>query len=147
MTFEIKLILLIKPFYYTTKKSRQRFKYHENEKSFWGEIFIIFKGLQLPKIWSESAPLILTFEIVILHLPEFSIAFSRKRGLVMSFIFIFIFIHYAILPFRCCQALWTKCLRKWMWMKIVMLLVHLVGCWPMILRTCLTRRGEGRSGY
>ena len=32
--FEIDLILLIKVFLYMTKKSRQKFKYFENEKSF-----------------------------------------------------------------------------------------------------------------
>ena len=32
--FEINLIFLIKPFSYMTKKSRQKFKYLENEKSF-----------------------------------------------------------------------------------------------------------------
>ena len=32
--FEINLIFLIKPFLYMTKKSRQKFKYHENKKSF-----------------------------------------------------------------------------------------------------------------
>ena len=36
--FEIELIFLIKSFCYMTKKSRQKFKYLENEKSFWGEI-------------------------------------------------------------------------------------------------------------
>ena len=46
--FEINLIFLIKPFSYMTKKSRQKFKYFENEKSFWGEkkaLVIFFKGL------------------------------------------------------------------------------------------------------
>ena len=32
--FEINFILLIKPFFYMTKKSRQKFKYLVNEKSF-----------------------------------------------------------------------------------------------------------------
>ena len=40
--FEINLIFLIKAFCYVTKKSRQKFKYFENEKSFWGEIKNIF---------------------------------------------------------------------------------------------------------
>ena len=31
--FEIEFILLIKPFFYMTKKSIQKFKYLENEKS------------------------------------------------------------------------------------------------------------------
>ena len=38
VNFEINLIFLIKP----TKKSRQKCKYHENEKSFKGEIKTIF---------------------------------------------------------------------------------------------------------
>ena len=40
--FEINLIFLIKLFWYMTKKPRQKLKYHENEKSFWGEIKSIF---------------------------------------------------------------------------------------------------------
>ena len=35
---EINLIFLIKPFCYKTKKSRQKLKYLENKKSFWGEL-------------------------------------------------------------------------------------------------------------
>ena len=38
--FEINLIFLTKPFRYMTKKSRQKLKYLENEKSFWGDISI-----------------------------------------------------------------------------------------------------------
>ena len=34
MDFEINLIFLIKPLSYMTKKSRQKFKYLENEKMF-----------------------------------------------------------------------------------------------------------------
>ena len=34
MTFEINLIFLIKPILYMNKKSKQKFKYFENEKSF-----------------------------------------------------------------------------------------------------------------
>ena len=34
INFEINLIFLTKPFFYMTKKSRQRFKYLENKKSF-----------------------------------------------------------------------------------------------------------------
>ena len=52
INFEISLIFLIKPFCYTTKKSRQKLKYLENEKSFWGEIksiFHHFKGLSAAK--------------------------------------------------------------------------------------------------
>ena len=40
--FEINLIFLIKPFWYMTKKSRQKLKYLENGKSFWSEIKSIF---------------------------------------------------------------------------------------------------------
>ena len=50
MNFEINLIFLIKPFFYMTKKSRQKFKYLENGKSFQDEIksiFIILKGLSM----------------------------------------------------------------------------------------------------
>ena len=36
INFEINLIFLIKPFFYMTKKSRQKFKYFENGKSFLG---------------------------------------------------------------------------------------------------------------
>ena len=35
-------IFLIKSFWYVTKKSQQKLKYFENEKSFWGEIKSIF---------------------------------------------------------------------------------------------------------
>ena len=37
-----KICFLIKPFWYMTKNSRQKFKYLESEKSFWGEIESIF---------------------------------------------------------------------------------------------------------
>ena len=40
--FEINHIFLIKPFRYMTRKSRQKLKYLEKEKSFWGEIKSIF---------------------------------------------------------------------------------------------------------
>ena len=39
---EVNLVFLIKPLCYMTKKPRQKFKYLENEKSFWGEIKSIF---------------------------------------------------------------------------------------------------------
>ena len=42
INFEINLIFLIKPFSYMTKKSREKFKYLANEKSFQGEIECIF---------------------------------------------------------------------------------------------------------
>ena len=38
MKFEINIIFLIKPFFNMTNKSRQKFKYLENEKSFQDEI-------------------------------------------------------------------------------------------------------------
>ena len=34
INFEINLVFLIKPFFYMTKKLKQKFKYLENEKSF-----------------------------------------------------------------------------------------------------------------
>ena len=40
--FEINLIFQIKPFFYKTKTSRQKFKYLKNEKRFQGEIKSIF---------------------------------------------------------------------------------------------------------
>ena len=51
--FEINLIFLIKPFFYMTKKSRQKFKYLVNKKNFWGEIRSIFYIFQLAKIVSD----------------------------------------------------------------------------------------------
>ena len=42
MKFEINLIFLIKLFYYMMKKSRQKFKYLENKKTFWGDIESLF---------------------------------------------------------------------------------------------------------
>ena len=45
--FEINLIFLIRPFSYTTKKSRRKLKYLENEKSFYGEIKSIFHICQM----------------------------------------------------------------------------------------------------
>ena len=42
--FEVNLIFLIKPFWYTTKKSRQKLRrYLENKKSIWGETKSIFR--------------------------------------------------------------------------------------------------------
>ena len=43
INFEINLIFLFKPFSYMTKKSRQKFKYLDNEKSFQGEVKSIFQ--------------------------------------------------------------------------------------------------------
>ena len=61
--FEINLIFLIKPFSYITIKSRQKFKYLENEKNFYGEIksiFNLFKRLSDAKncLRPQSAPLL-----------------------------------------------------------------------------------------
>ena len=42
INFEINLTFLIKLFFYITKKSRHKFKYLQNEKSFSGEIKSIF---------------------------------------------------------------------------------------------------------
>ena len=42
INFKINLIVLIKPFFYMTEKSRQKFIYLENEKSFEGEMKNIF---------------------------------------------------------------------------------------------------------
>ena len=44
--FEINLSFLIKSFFYMTKRSRQKFKYLENEKSFSGEIESIFHNFK-----------------------------------------------------------------------------------------------------
>ena len=72
--FEINLIFLIKPFLSMIKKSRQKFKYLKNEKSLSGEIksiFVIFKGLSVPKncLRPESAPLSQT-KVVVPNLKE-----------------------------------------------------------------------------
>ena len=41
-------MFLIKSFRYMTKKSRQKLKYLENEKSFWGEIKrLVTRGFEL----------------------------------------------------------------------------------------------------
>ena len=45
MKFEINLIFLIKSVCYVTIKSRQKFKYFENKKSFWGKLKTIFHHL------------------------------------------------------------------------------------------------------
>ena len=54
--FEINLIFLIKPFLYMTRKSKQKRKYLENEKSFsWNKKHFssLLKVSQLPKIVSD----------------------------------------------------------------------------------------------
>ena len=61
--FEINLAFLIKLLCYMTKKSRQKLKYLENEKSFWAEIKSIFPHLSRVSIAKnclrpKSAPLI-----------------------------------------------------------------------------------------
>ena len=57
MNFKINLIFLIKPFFYMTKKSRQKCKHLENEKSFRDEIkkhFLSFlRDFQLPILVSD----------------------------------------------------------------------------------------------
>ena len=56
VNFEINLIFLIKPFFYMTKKSRQKFRYLENENIFMRNkkhFSSFFKGFQLPKIVSD----------------------------------------------------------------------------------------------
>ena len=68
INFEINVILLVKFFSNLRKKSRQKSKYHENEKNFEGEVkkFVFqFKGFQLPKIrlGPDSAPLAYYFSI------------------------------------------------------------------------------------
>ena len=54
INFKINFFFQIKLFFCMTKKSKQKFIYLENEKSFWGEIISSFsKGSQLPKIVSD----------------------------------------------------------------------------------------------
>ena len=62
INFDINLILLIKLFLYVTKKSRQKFKYLENKKSFYVEIrnishhcYRAFSCQKLSQTW--NAPL------------------------------------------------------------------------------------------
>ena len=58
--FEINLVVLIKPLCYMAKKSRQKLKYLENEKSVKYKVFfIIFRGLSSAKkfLRLENAPL------------------------------------------------------------------------------------------
>ena len=49
INYETNLIFLITPFFYMTKKSRQKFKYLENENGFSGEVQNISKGLSVAK--------------------------------------------------------------------------------------------------
>ena len=54
INIEINPTLLVKPFFYITKTTRQKFKYLENEKSFLEKHFSSFlKGFQVPKIVSD----------------------------------------------------------------------------------------------
>ena len=57
INLEINLIFLIMPFFYMTKRSRQKFKYLRTKIAFkmkWKTFFIIFKGLSGPsKIVSD----------------------------------------------------------------------------------------------
>ena len=57
MNFQIKLSLLMEPFFYIIKKSGQKCKYLKNERAFNGKLkvfFIIFKGLLLEQIKTTS---------------------------------------------------------------------------------------------
>ena len=63
INFESNLVFLIKSFLYMTEKSKQKFKYLENKKSFQDEIksiFHHFKGISIVKncLRPESAALI-----------------------------------------------------------------------------------------
>ena len=63
INFKIKLIFLIKSFFYITEKSRQKLNIFRTKKAFkmkWKLFFIIFKGLSFAKIClrHDSAPLI-----------------------------------------------------------------------------------------
>ena len=56
INFEINLVFLIKPFFYITKKSRQKFKYVENERAFRRNkmhFSSFLRGSQLPKVVSD----------------------------------------------------------------------------------------------
>ena len=67
--FEINLVVLIKPLCYMAKKSRQKLKYLENEKSVKYKVFfIIFRGLSSAKkfLRLENAPLKL--QLIICHI-------------------------------------------------------------------------------
>ena len=69
--FVINLIFLIKPFCYMTKKSRQKFKYLENKKSFWGEIKSIFHYFQRAfncQKWSQTWESVFDYYWKALHL-------------------------------------------------------------------------------
>ena len=46
INFEINIIFLIKPVFYLARKSRQKFKYLENKKSFYVEIKSIFHHIK-----------------------------------------------------------------------------------------------------
>ena len=54
ITFEINLFFLIR-LWYMTKKSRQKLKYLENEKSFWGETKRIFLHFWRTFNWQKSS--------------------------------------------------------------------------------------------
>ena len=62
INFKTNHIFLISPFFYLAKKSREKLKYLESEKSFQGEIksiFIIYRGLAVAcSLRLESASLI-----------------------------------------------------------------------------------------
>ena len=51
--FEIYLIFLIKPFFYMTKKSRQKLKYLRTKRAFYVKQKSFLKGFPLPRIVSD----------------------------------------------------------------------------------------------
>ena len=55
INFEVNLIFLIKPIFNKTKKSRQKCKYLENKKSFYGEIKNIFHHFQKDSIVAKNS--------------------------------------------------------------------------------------------
>ena len=61
------------PFFYMIKKSKQKFKYLENDKSFYGEIksiFIIFKRLPIAKNCLRSETVLLRYYHFLLLLSD-----------------------------------------------------------------------------
>ena len=77
--FKINLVFLIKPFLYITKKSRQKFKYLENKKSFQQEIKSIFhhfkKAFSSQKIVSNLAMRLQIYNLVRFSFPQLFINF------------------------------------------------------------------------
>ena len=54
INFEINVILLVKSFSNLSKKSRQKSKYHENEKSFEGEVKKFFFSIERVSVAKNS---------------------------------------------------------------------------------------------